>query len=102
MEFSLKDLKELIGQNSQESPFKIGDKVLIRTISFYYTGKVIEITGGFVKLDNACWIADTGRFSDSLIKEEFSEVEPYVKPANININSIIDYTYLDTLPSKQK
>ncbi|NTW31040.1 MAG: hypothetical protein HGB12_00120 [Bacteroidetes bacterium] len=101
MEFSLKDLKELLGVKN-DLPFEIGDNVFIRTVTYHITGKVTEIKGKFVKLEKAAWIADSGRFSDALKKEEFSEVEPFVNAVWINTDSIADFTFITRLPDAQK
>jgi len=60
------------------NPLEIGNAVFIRTITNFYTGRVADVVGAFVVLDDAAWIADTGRFSQAVNGEEpFSDVEPY-------------------------
>ena len=102
MDFSLKALKELLGISAKETPFNIGDKLFIRTVTYHITGKVKEIKGDFIKLGTAAWIADSGRFADALKSESFSEVEPYKNFVWVNINSITDFTTINNLPESQK
>ena len=48
----------------------IGKKVLVRTVTHYYTGLLAGVTGGdggvWLHLADAAWIADTGRFHTAL------------------------------------
>ena len=69
----------------------VGGVVFIRTVTHYYTGRLVKISGCFAILEDAAWIGDTGRFSNFLKGEKDSnlEVEPMGKRA-ININAIID------------
>ena len=56
----------------------LGKIVLIRTVTLYYTGRVVAVTPVEIAITDAAWIADTGRFSDALaVGGQFSEVEPY-------------------------
>lgn len=41
------------------------------------TGRLVALTAQELVLEDAAWIADTGRFSDALEKCEFGEVEPF-------------------------
>lgn len=81
---------------------EIGKSYLIRTVTLYQVGRVVAVSGQFVKLKDASWIADTGRFADALKSGEFSEVEP-VGESYINLGSIIDaFPFVHTLPKTQK
>ena len=66
----------------QQSPiatgaFTLGQNYFVRAVTHYYTGKLVELTEHELVLEDAAWIADTGRFSDAMQSGEFSEVEPY-------------------------
>ena len=52
-------------------------QVFIRTVTHYYTGRVVEETAREIVLDLAAWIADTGRFSEAMRTGSVSKVEPY-------------------------
>ena len=84
-------------------PVEIGKSYLIRTVTLYYTGRVKEIRGKFFRLEEAAWIADTGRFAQASAKGEFNEIEPFANDPWINSDAIIDaqeITY--KLPTSQK
>jgi hypothetical protein len=85
--------KMLGGQKGErKTPFVIGQAVFIRTVTLYYTGIVSALTGGFVTLKDAAWIADTGRFHDFLKEGECNEYEGFIEPVNIPIGSIVDFS----------
>ena len=58
-------------------PFEIGEIYLIRTVTMIDVGRVVAASHKWIVLEDAAWIADTGRFSDALKSCEFSEVEPF-------------------------
>lgn len=103
MEIKLEELMAIAGGRTV-NPFsdKIGKNVFIRTVTHHFTGKVESVTGDFVELSRAAWIADDGRLYDSLKKEEFNEVEPYVNNVFVNTTSIIDFTPISKLSESQK
>jgi len=81
----------------------LGKSVFIRTVTYYYTGRVVNVTPQVVTLEKAAWIADTGRFSEAMESGDFSEVEPYSGEVNIMIGSIVDYIkWTHPLPLKVK
>lgn len=85
--------KLLDGECALDScPVKVGDKVFIRTVTLYYTGKIKALANGFITLDDAAWIADTGRFHDFLKEGKANEVEPFIDPVHIPVSSVIDMT----------
>lgn len=100
----VKEIQSLVGnQPAQKAiPFKVGEKWLFRTVTHIDTGEIVSIHGDLVVLKNAAWVADTGRFSDSLRNSVFDEVEPYTNECVINIGSLVDATKINTLPSEQK
>jgi hypothetical protein len=70
-----------------------GQKVFIRTVTNYFTGRVVaqsEVDPRFLELEDAAWIAETGRFAEALESGEFSEVEPYPEGVLVAIGGIID------------
>lgn len=107
----VKKALELIGEPASTSApataattefFEIGKCYFIRTVTLYQVGRVVAISGQFVKLEDASWIADTGRFSDALKNGDFSEVEP-VGESYVNLSSIIDaFPWDHKLPQDKK
>ena len=86
-----------------KSPFEIGKVYLIRTVTMIDTGRVVEVTPTEIIIEDAAWIADTGRFADALESAEFDEVEPF--PAGrviIGRGAIIDACPIKKSPRKQK
>lgn len=73
-----KSAKTKAPRASDFDPLRVGNAVFIRTVTTYYTGRVLAVMpdGGPV-LGDAAWIADTGRFADAMRTGVFSEVEPY-------------------------
>lgn len=57
--------------------WEIGAGYLIRTGTMTDTGRLVAVTPNELVLEDAAWIADTGRFYDALKNCEFSEVEPF-------------------------
>lgn len=107
----LKQIESLLSESGDsflfkqefELPFKIGDAYFIRTVTYFATGRVKDIVGQFLVLDEAAWIADTGRFSDAMAKGVMNEVEPIEGEMFINTNSITDaFPWGHKLPRDQK
>ena len=86
-------------------PLRLGNKVFVRTVTFHYTGRVVEVTDKAVVLEHAAWIADDGRFADAIAKGTLKEVEPYPDdvPVVVNRDAIVDAcTWKHDLPREQR
>lgn len=108
-DLTIKEAKEIAaifsaGSNCKtKSPVEIGKAYLFRTVTHIEVGRVLSICGDFVTLEDASWIADTGRYHDCLVKGVFSEVEPYPNTTTINMASMINFAPWDhNLPKEQK
>jgi len=66
-----------LAQSDSEGAWKIGKVYLIRTVTYIVTGRLVRVHDQELVLEDAAWVADTGRFSDSLKSLEFNEVEPF-------------------------
>lgn len=83
--------------------FELGKSYLIRGVTMYYTGCLVKVTETDLVLEDAAWIADTGRFADALKSAELNEVEPYENPVIVSRGSIVDATIWNhPLPRTQK
>jgi hypothetical protein len=104
IEALLADTQEAIPFKQEiELPFEIGKAYFIRTVTYFATGRVKDIVGQFLVLDEAAWIADTGRFSDAMAKGVMSEVEPIEGEMILNTSSITDaFSWGHKLPRDQK
>ncbi len=71
-------------------PFAVGQKYFIRGVTTYVTGRVVRVTGGFIVLEDAAWIADTGLFAAALKSGEFSEVEPFPHVCIVSLAAVMD------------
>jgi len=85
------------------TPFEIGKKYLIRTVTMTLTGEVTNVYASFLKLSRAAWIADTGRFNEALIDQsKFSEVEPFKNDCIVSLGAIVDATEIEKLITEVK
>lgn len=84
-------------------PFAIGAQYFIRTVTYHLTGRVANIVGQFLVLEDAAWIADSGRFMQAINDGKLNEVEPVNGPVIVNLNSITDaFNWAHELPRSQK
>ena len=80
-----------------------GKKVFIRTVTNYFTGVIRSIDDSGIVLGQAAWIADTGRFADTLAQGTLSEVEPYPGDVYVARAAIVDACeWTHDLPRTQK
>ena len=61
------------------NPYEIGKNYFIRTVTMIQIGKLIEVGPHELVIENACWVADTGRFTDALAEGSLNEVELFPK-----------------------
>ena len=62
---------------SETGPWEVGKIYHIRTVSMIDTGRLVAVYDKEIVLEDAAWIADTGRFTQALATATFSEVEPF-------------------------
>ena len=69
-----------------------GEKVFVRTVTHYYTGRVVAVDDRWLALTDAAWIADTGRWSLALETGTLNEVEPYLDGDTVlvHLGAVID------------
>ena len=98
-----KHLATMFGKPSDDSAWEIGKIYLIRTVTMIDTGRLVAVGPQELVLEDAAWIADTGRFADALKKAEFGEVEPFPDGrVIIGRGSVIDAVQITTAPRSQK
>ncbi len=99
----VRDIQSLFGAREAAHPWMIGEKYLIRTVTMTQVGRLTHVYSGELVLDEASWVADTGRFHDALAKGTLSEVEPIIGPAIIGRGAIVDAClWKHELPKVQK
>jgi hypothetical protein len=57
--------------------YPVGEAVFIRCVTHYFTGRLVRVTAGELVLEDAAWVADTGRWSEAMANGTLNEVEPY-------------------------
>ena len=81
----------------------VGKNVFVRTVTHHYTGHLLASDGQFLKLADAAWIADDGRFTQALNDGALNEVEPYPGEVLVGAGAIVDLCeWLHDLPRTQK
>ena len=79
----------------------IGQKLYIRTVTYHLVGKVVNRIANLFELEDASWVADSGRFMNAIKEGTLDEVEP-VGQAFVNMNSVVDmFPWTYDLPDKQ-
>lgn len=106
MEITLQDILTLARSSSDADRLGglslVGRAFFFRTVTYHIVGRVEERHGGIVKLADAAWIADSGRFAQAISDGMLSEVEP-VGVAYVNLDSVTDfYPWNHALPLGQK
>jgi hypothetical protein len=95
--------QKVIELNGEESLWMIGKNYLIRTVTMIQIGKLIKVTEKELLLENACWVADTGRFNEALSKGSLNEVELFNMPVMVGRGTVIDATeWIHDLPKINK
>lgn len=99
-------LKKQLGEDSFKEIVSlvdmVGEKFFFRTVTYHLTGRVKRVIGSILELENAAWIADSGRFMNAIKDGTLNEIEP-VGRAYVNINSVTDFfPWKHPLPEKQK
>ena len=77
-----------------EHPYQLGKNYFIRTVTHYYTGRLVRVTAQELVLEDAAWIADTGRFANALETGELQEVEPFpVGQVIVGRGAVVAHSY---------
>lgn len=101
----IKEIAALIGNNTpkEESHFQVGKQYFIRTVTMHLVGKLISVNHKELLLQDASWVADSGRFHIALKNGELSEVEPFSNDVIVGRDAIIDATVWEhVLPQRAK
>lgn len=82
-------------KGDESNPFMvIGTDYFIRTVTHYFTGRLVWVGDKEIVLEKVSWIADTGKFSEFVNGKTVNEVEPFPSNSTVIIGrgSIIDMT----------
>lgn len=108
VEIDIVDLIRAIGPVAQATTsgtaFEIGKPYFIRTATHAQTGRVVSVTEHEIVLEDAAWIADTGRFANAIASAGFDEVEPFPPGSRVIVGrpALIDAVQIKSLPMAQK
>ena len=97
-------MKRFTCDQDQKHPLStlVGRSVFIRTATYHLVGRVAGIAGDWAALEDASWVADSGRFANAIEDGTLSEVEP-VGDAYVNLQSVTDiFPWCHDLPKEQK
>lgn len=89
----------------KEGPWEIGKRYMIRTVTMFIHGLLVDLTSTDFVLVNAAWIADTGRWADFLAgKIKPNEVEPFPwdKVVLVSRGAYVDAVQVDAQFKEQK
>ena len=90
---------------SHQGFWEVGGNYFIRTVTHHFTGRLVLVTPQELWIEDAAWIADSGRFAQAIESGVFAEVEPYPSGKRIAIGrgALIDAHKIDSsLPRSQK
>ena len=85
-------IKDKLGDSKEIHRYEdlVGGAYFFRTVTYHTVGKVIRIIGKFAQLEDATWIADSGRFMNAIKNGVLNETEP-VGSAFINLDTVVDF-----------
>jgi hypothetical protein len=109
-DLTIKEARELIAMfgnakttTEQDNPFVIGKVYLIRTVTMIQTGRLVRVTPTELVLEDAAWVADTGRFANALVSLNFNEVEPFPDgQVIVGRGAIVDAVQIPKIQREQK
>ena len=87
----------------QRYPIAIGQAYFFRGVTYHWTGRVKAVVGSFAVLEEAAWIASSGRFSATIAEGTTGEVEAMPDRAFVNMDTCVDIIPWDhALPRETK
>ena len=84
-------------------PFKVGDALLIRTVTMIALGRLVAIGRDFFTLEDGGWVASTGRFNEALSKGTLDEFERAPSWFLIGRGAVVDvWPWMHDIPEASK
>ena len=74
------------------APWRVGTAYLIRTVTYHVVGRLVWVGPLELVLEDAAWVADSGRWNAALQSGQLSEVEPFPARVIVGRGSITDAT----------
>ena len=80
----------------------VGKAFFFRTVTYFIVGRVVKKASMILFLEEASWVADTGRFMNAIKEGTLNEVEP-LGVWNVNLAAVTDFgPWKHKLPTEQK
>ena len=80
----------------------LGKCFFFRTVTYHILGKVVDVHENILELENASWVADSGRFMNAIKEGKLNEIEPLGKWF-VNLDTVTDFgPWVHDLPTEQK
>jgi len=101
----IEELRTLMGHSEAggQTSFRVGTAYLIRACTYHVVGRITSITATDLVMENASWVADSGRWNNALKTGTLNEVEPFVSPVIVSRGAIVDATeWTHALPEAVK
>ena len=75
----IKQIKALFGESGPvpDHAYPVGKAVIIRAVTYHYTGQLVRVTAGELVLTDAAWIAVSERWATTLMTGKIQECEPF-------------------------
>ena len=92
-----------VATKERKGAWTVGEKYIIRTVTMIQTGLLVYIDDKELVLEDAAWIADTGRWAYALTSGVLNEIEPFDDDVIVGRSAIIDATiWKHALPKVKK
>jgi len=106
VEIELNDLVKALREpqsTTEAHPYIIGKNYVVRTVTMTLTGRLVFVGAQELLLEDAAWVADSGRWADFLNSPNTAkEVEPFPESVVIGRASIVDACEIKTTLRTQK
>ena len=80
----------------------VGKKWFFRTVTYHLIGEVVKVIGNMVQLKNAIWVADSGRFMQTIKEGKLNEYEE-IGDWFVNLSTVTDFgQWKHSIPKGQK
>jgi len=95
--------EDAVSIKERKGAWTIGEKYIIRTVTMIQTGRLVYADDRELILEDASWIADTGRWSDAIASGSLNEIEPFEDDVIVGRSAVIDATiWKHALPRTKK
>lgn len=84
-------------------PFVVGETYLFRLVTHYWVGRIVAVTGMEIVIEDASWVASTGRFSTTIATGALDEVEKVQGRVVLGRGALVDAVeWKHPLPTETK